>query len=391
MLRIIITSLALCLVIVICIENATAQQTASTDCSTITKETADRCIRLNEIQVLGTHNSYHLAPTSAVTKLFDNKKPGWSENLQYSHRPLTEQFEELGIRQIELDIFADPEGGLYAEPTGAVHTNEEQFIRPEEMMDPGFKVLHVPDIDYRTTCQTLKSCLSEVRDWSLSNPNHLPILILLEVKDGAPGSQWKSDEFSFVNPVPVDQSNVHNIDKEIWDVFSRDHVIVPDEIRGDFSSLEEAILTQGWPTLAESRGRILLALDNTDEVREAYLSQSPGLEGRALFVSSEPGEPTAAFIKMNDAIDDGEQIEERIAAGYLIRTRADIPVQEGRTGDTTRRNAALESGGQFISTDYPEPSPFESGYQVTLPGAESPGRCNPVSAPAGCNNDFIKE
>ena len=39
-------------------------------------------------------------------------------SLEYGHRPLPEQLSRLGIRQVELDIFADPKGGLFAEPRG---------------------------------------------------------------------------------------------------------------------------------------------------------------------------------------------------------------------------------------------------------------------------------
>lgn len=359
------------------------------DCQNITRKNADDCIRLNQIQVLGTHNSYRLAPAPELIELLDTEKPGWAENLQYSHRPIEEQLEELGIRQFEFDIFADPEGSAYAEPAGALLTNDKDFIREPEMMEPGFKVIHVLDIDYRTTCFTLKSCMRKIRDWSVRNPAHLPILILIEVKNDPPRQDW--GPVSFTTPVQTDDSLIYEIDKEIWEVFSKEHVITPDEIRGDFQSLEEAILKNGWPTLAQSRGRVLFALDNTDEHRDAYLSQSPGLEDRAMFTSSEPGEPAAAFIKMNNSINDHNLIKERIAAGYVIRTRSDIPVHEAKTGDTTRRQAALTSGAQYISTDYPEPSPFGSGYIVTLPDAESPGRCNPVSAPPSCRNIFITE
>jgi hypothetical protein len=94
---------------------------------------------------------------------------------------------------------------------------------------------------------------------------------------------------------------------------------------------------------------------------------------------------------MNNAINSHDQIRERVDAGYLIRTRSDIPVHEAKSGDTTRLNAALTSGAQYISTDYPEPSPFGSGYVAVLPDAEGPGRCNPVNAPDTCQNRFIVE
>src|SRR5690625_5861121 len=88
-------------------------------------------------------------------------------------------------------------------------------------------------------------------------------------------------------------------------------------------------------------------------------------EGRILFTSFDPGEEDAGFIKMNDSIGGIDQIRERSKAGYLIRTRADIPVREAKSGDTTRREAALNSGAHYISTDYPEMSPFGSDRKST--------------------------
>src|SRR5882672_3006444 len=75
-------------------------------------------LRLNQIQVIGTHNSYHVAAAPAVKTLIGSLRKGWVEQIDYTHRPLTEQLEKLGIRQVELDVFADPKGGLFATPEG---------------------------------------------------------------------------------------------------------------------------------------------------------------------------------------------------------------------------------------------------------------------------------
>ncbi len=72
--------------------------------------------RLNQIQVIGTHNSYHLAPDPAVRTLIAAAGRRQAEALDYSHRPLAEQFSKQGIRQIELDVYADPDGKLFADP-----------------------------------------------------------------------------------------------------------------------------------------------------------------------------------------------------------------------------------------------------------------------------------
>jgi hypothetical protein len=68
-----------------------------------------------------------------------------------------------------------------------------------------------------------------------------------------------------------------------------------------------------------------------------------------------------------------------------------VPSHEARTGDTTRRELALKSGAQYISTDYAEPSDLGSDYQVVLPDTDGVARCNPVSAPADCHSEFLAE
>jgi hypothetical protein len=175
-------------------------------------------------------------------------------------------------------------------------------------------------------------------------------------------------------------------------VFDASRLLTPDRIRGTHDTLSGAIEKEGWPLLRDVRGTVMFALDNTDDHRTLYLRGTPSLQGRVLFVSSAPGEPSAAFLKMNEALGENEgQIRERVNSRFLVRTRSDVPTEEARSGNTTRRDAAFRSGAHFVSTDYPEPSPFGSGYRARLPGAERlPARCNPVSAPSGCRSEWLE-
>ena len=77
------------------------------------RRVADDCVALNEVQTLGTHNSYHIQPAPdlfSVLVAFDSQ----FRLVEYTHIPLDQQFDTEGIRQIEIDVFADPNGGLYA-------------------------------------------------------------------------------------------------------------------------------------------------------------------------------------------------------------------------------------------------------------------------------------
>jgi hypothetical protein len=354
------------------------------DCSSITSTNLDDCVRFNEIQMLGTHNSYHVAPAPPTLAALGER----GRNLDYTHRPLVAQLSELNIRQFELDVFADPTGGRFAKPA-ALRTIKGLEPPGPELLVPGFKVLHVQDIDYRTTCATLVACLVAIRDWSRANPSHVPILILIEAKDGA---LEDPDGVGYVKPLPIDADGLRSLDKEIRSVFDDDHIVTPDRVRGRHATLSAALKSDGWPLLRAARGKVLFALDNTDNHRTDYLAGNPSLEGRVMFVSSTPGEPSAAFIKMNEALGEDEaRIRLNVKNGFLIRTRADIPTVEARNGDTTRRDAAFRSGAQYVSTDYPDESPFGSGYRARLPGAEHlAARCNPVTAPPGCRNEWLE-
>jgi hypothetical protein len=349
---------------------------------------ADRCLGLNQIQVIGTHNSYHLQP----------REPLWSALLsfsdqflewEYSHSPLAEQFSNEAVRQIELDVFHDPEGGLYADRKVMDLFGLPRDPGIPELHEPGYKVLHVQELDFETTCHTLVSCLEDVRTWSDAHPGHLPIAILIELKD-APIDDPLG--LGFVKPLPIDAEALDALDAEIRSVFDDDRILLPDDVRGGFPTLEQAVLTRGWPTLAESRGKVLFLMDNAGQKRLDYIAGRPNLEGRVLFTNATPGQPDAAFVKRNEAVDNVEEIRELVRAGYVVRTRADIPTVEARSGDTTRRDAALASGAQWVSTDYPVPGRAESlgsDYVAIIPDGD-PARCNPVNTGPRCRNEALE-
>ncbi len=340
----------------------------------------ENTIRLNQLQYLGTHNSYHIQPRADAFELLLAFIPDIATTLAYSHAPLAEQFSEQGIRQIELDIFHDPEGGYYANHQVRTLFGEPAASGILELDAPGLKVLHVQEIDYETTCYTFISCLKEIRDWSDANPGHLPITVLIEAKDEAIPDPLN---LGFAVPLPFDATALNAIDAEIRQVFAHERLILPDDVRGDAPTLEQAVLTSGWPTLTESRGKVLFALDNGGDKRDLYIAGHTALAGRVLFTDSPPGTPEAAFMKKNDPRAEPGLIESLVEQGYLVRTRTDADTEEARNNDTSRRDIALASGAQFISTDYPVPDPEFSNYQVTMPGG-GVARCNPIN-PGNCS------
>ncbi len=344
---------------------------------------ARRCVHLNQLQVLGTHNSYHIRP----------QEPLWSALLafapifhqwDYTHIPLDQQFETQGIRQIEIDVFADPAGGLYSIRHGLVAVNEDTDSHIPELLEPGFKVLHIQDLDFESTCLTFTDCLQTVKAWSDAHRNHLPIMILIEAKDDVIPDPF---HYGFVTPIPIGTAQFDALDAEIRSVFPKKQLITPDDVRHRNETLEYSIRTRGWPTLAKARGKVLFTLDNASK-RPAYLVGHPLLAGRVLFTNASPGDDDAAFVEVNDSQD--PRIPGLVADGYVVRTRADADTEEARAGNTVPRDAAIASGAQWVSTDYPVENPaFGTGYFVQIPGG-MPARCNPVNAPPACRADVLE-
>ena len=297
-------------------------------------------LRLNEIQTIGTHNSYHLQPQPALLDAIRFIDPAGADQLEYSHTPLATQFGSEHVRQIELDVFADSTGGLLADPVGGTVVGLDPSSRPE-MFDPGFKVLHIQDIDYETTCTTFVACLQEMESWSDANPNHAPIAVLVEVKDEPIPDPVG---LGFVTPEVVGPAQLDALDAEIRSVMDPADLLTPDDVRGAAATLEDAVLTTGWPTLTDSAGRFLFLMDNGGRIRDDYRAGHPSLAGRVLFVSSEPGTDDAAFVKRNDPF--AADIPTLVGQGYVVRTRADSPTFQARSGDTTQRDQALAGGAR---------------------------------------------
>ncbi len=106
----------------------------------------DDSARWNHGQARGTHNSTHIALEFPA-----------HPSHHYTQRPLAVQLGEQGVRQIELDV--------------------------HRHVDGHFEVLHLPIIDFLTVCQRLSTCLEELRTWSVSNPDHFPVMVWIEPKD----------------------------------------------------------------------------------------------------------------------------------------------------------------------------------------------------------------
>ncbi len=296
----------------------------------------DAHLRINQIQLKGTHNSYHIAPTNN----------SWPE-FQYTMPPLTAQLDEYGVRAFELDL----------------HYYQGEFY-----------VYHLPVDDQESTCPRLRDCLSEIRRWSEANPGHHLLQVYFDFRDDY-------DKYKLID-------YMDELDAVILDEYTRERILTPDDLIGGAPDLQTAIAERGWPTLGETRGRTMFVLWNFGDAAYRYAHDGAGLDERVMFVAATSmGWRHAMILGMDTAWEQSEQITEAVLAGYLVRTRSDrLP---GSGGDfEAMRDAAFASGAQSVLTDYPAEG-MREGYRMDLPTG-MPSRCNPVTAPSECRSQYVE-
>ncbi|MBO1360682.1 phosphatidylinositol-specific phospholipase C1-like protein [Acetobacter sacchari] len=366
----------------------------------------DGSVRLNQIQIIGTHNSYRSDISPVTLKWLQTLSPKMADALDYRHTSLQEQFDS-GVRQIEIDIYADTRGGEYSHPKGPAW-ERQSGLQPAPESEPSsamqgddFKVMHIVDVDQRSNCEPLRKCLEIVSSWSKAHPGHLPLFVDLETKQDIP---FKSEKFPFTTPETFTPATYDKLDKEILQTVGRANILTPDDVRGHFDTLDQAVRTTGWPTLSLARGKIVFLFDRPHDTAR-YTQGHPALRGRVVFTNSRPGDPDGAFTEVNEgfvgqagngsaAVNNAaaeKSISELVKAGYLVRTRADANTVEPRAGDTSRRDVAFHSGAQIISTDFPALEPARwNNYVVAFPD-DLIARCDPLNAPKDCQSASLEK
>lgn len=112
-------------------------------------------IRLDDIRVVATHNSYKQDIPSASAFLYG--AIGMGGRYGYSLPTLTEQL-NTGVRSFELDIYSS------------------------SSVQGGFAVMHNSLVDGGSSAASLYLALSELKMWSDYNPEHVPVTVLIEPK-----------------------------------------------------------------------------------------------------------------------------------------------------------------------------------------------------------------
>jgi hypothetical protein len=302
----------------------------------------DDVLRLNHIQMKGTHNSYHIQPDSDSV-----------EEWNYTHLPLSEQLSVQGVRQFELDVHYQPE------------TDD-------------FAVFHLPYMDAGTTCFLFRECLEELLEWSNKHRGHHPIFVFIEPKD-------LMDNAKIVG-------HYETLDAEILAVWPRNRLLTPADIQGDYPTLAEAVATEGWPFLGAVRGHaVFVFLTRGREPGDHHYEYTHGnqsLDGRTMFILSTPGDPYQAIMAPDNPIHQAAEITAAVEAGFIVRTMGTDTITGGVPESTARQEAALASPAHMLSSDYPVLGIIE-GYGLDFLSG-TPSRCNPLTAPAVCTSDAIE-
>lgn len=296
-------------------------------------------LTLDHVQMRGTHNSYHLKPPFVFHASHD-----------YSHLPLDRQLDEQGVRVLELDLH---------------RANTDDTIDVYHIKSP------VP-IDDRTTCLNFEECLRTVRGWSDAHPAHVPVIVWVELKDDTGGPKFE------------------NLDRIEYDLRTElgERLLTPDDIQGDASSLHEAIVTRGWPTIDSVRGKFLFVILSQDSDIDMYTEGYTTTAGRLLFprVHRDRFEsPVAAFAKLD--VGDVEGVQAAHAAKLMVATNVCSIDQNDQVCEGNRVQA-ISLGFHMLKDDLPAPVSGRN-YFMALPDG-MPVACNPVRAPAGCTAQALE-
>ena len=104
----------------------------------------------------------------------------------------------------------------------------------------------------------LDACLRNVNSWSDAHPNHEVITVFVDKKD-----QW-SDASSNRHP--------EGFDNLISEIFSS-KLYTPAVLKGTYDSPRAAAADEAWPTLANLRGKVIIALTGSNQYLNKYVDQ----------------------------------------------------------------------------------------------------------------------
>jgi hypothetical protein len=268
-------------------------------------------IRLNEIQMLASHNSYKKKGVP-LGKLFVGLGDSFEEAnaLKYGYQDLTKQF-SLGIRSMEFDL---------------------------RLRKTSFMLTHVPLVDNSSVAPDFSKALEEMRLYSVHNPNHLPIIILMEIKD-----DWMILDHALQ---VMDTTDLENLD-ELIRLKLGNTLFTPSQMMQEGMGLKASIDAQGWPTVESLLGKIIIVL-HPGSFTDRYASLDPTNRSQTMFIGlnhTSLEREYASFVVHNEP--EVDVIQAMVQDRLIVRTRLD----DRLVFDEDRYQRGISSGAQILTTD----------------------------------------
>ena len=281
-------------------------------------------VKLNEIAILGTHNSYQrlaTAETRFAMNIIDTitfKKLGLN-TFDFEMDTLTEQL-EMGVRNVEIDI---------------------ETLDKDNKIE--FKVTHNSFVDNASSAYDFTKALQEIKMWSDNNPRHIPVIIIVEPKSFV-------IEINGMKKFSLEYAK--ELDKIVGDTLG-DSLLTPENMLRDYQSFKEMRENDDWISLKEAQGKILVLLHDCD-VTESYIALDETIKTQKMFPMlryDDRNESYTSFILENDAFRANERKAENIdESNLIVRTRADVYPEYS----DERYKVIEDCGSQIITTDFPE-------------------------------------
>ena len=284
---------------------------------------ASNGVRLNEIQMLATHNSYKRRPNAMARAIMRYilipLRFAWGDEWGYSFDTLTRQLGN-GIRSFELDVMREKEG---------------------------FRCAHIPLIDYASNSPDFGLALKEIDLWSQHNPGHLPITILVEPKTTVLSGGMLFRPFKLGDVLLLEEMAARQFGERLY---------TPADMLSDYESFVQLRADNAYPLLSALLGKIIVIYHYDENNTADYAALDPSMRTRRMFPSVQRSYSKEAsaelaytcFIIINGRRN-GDAMEKYTAQNMLIRTVTDSYPWH----DDEWRDEAFATGAFLQSTDYP--------------------------------------
>ena len=351
-------------------------------------------LRLNQLQLVGSHNSYRRHTYQPIFDLIQWFGADRARGDQRRSRGTTttcrcaEQLTDYGMRALELDLFNDPAGGRFYERQG-LQLRQRADRRPTSRScdEPGHEGAARPRLRLRDAPPDVRvRAARDRRRGATRIPRHLPLFIHIESK--AVDRRRRAHQPGVHGRGAVRRGGRRRAGH-------RDPVRVR-AARASSRPTRCAARTRRWTRRSPPRAgrwsrRVAAGRCSSWKGRRSSPTwrARPASAGRLIVRAVDARRArTRRSCSATTRSADSQRSPIWSRRGYIVRTMADSSTVEARSGDRTRMNAAFTSGAHIVSTDYYRPDPRGnmpgsgwSNYAVALPGG-GPARSNPVSAGA---------